>query len=437
MLTTLVLALLIQTSCVVVLLLYVRQKWMLSAGFVFVVTAWTYHAASEILNNIFPNRNAYRTLLTPEEIGTAALWCSAVMASFTAAYLLSRPYRTRYRVTPPDRIASVLDDWRILMFLAMPIYLLALSPTELRADGYWGSGMMEQFTVIVFVLTSLALTKHASWRYVTAVMCGQAVLLIFMGSRTTMWLTSIMFLASTIRRRQTDHLRLTAVAVGLVLAAGIVISAARATVGRDTLISDATSRAIGIRSGIRALSNPRDLIDTLLDDSVYRLDGNSFAALVVDRLQSGSGHLGSELVVVAARLAVPSFIFPSKMDLSVEGRNEKALIVTHFGLFRDIDYVPTLLSVLLATFGFVGGVGAGAVLGLGYGWADRRLSRSSSALVMLFSLGLLQCALQTEQAVVVYFVVFRGVMVIAVAAFLVDRLRVSLRKHAAVGVARA
>src|SRR5438105_7442519 len=69
MITTIVIALFIQTVCVLGLLLYVRQKWVASAGFIFVVTAWIYHAGSEILNNVFPGRNVYRMLVTSDQVG--------------------------------------------------------------------------------------------------------------------------------------------------------------------------------------------------------------------------------------------------------------------------------------------------------------------------------------------------------------------------------
>src|SRR5207248_9370569 len=87
MLTSTAIAILIQTVCIVAALLYVRRRWITSVGFIFVVTAWIYHAGSEILNNLLPGRNLYRTLVSAEQIGRSSLWCSAVLASFTVAYL--------------------------------------------------------------------------------------------------------------------------------------------------------------------------------------------------------------------------------------------------------------------------------------------------------------------------------------------------------------
>jgi hypothetical protein len=420
MLSSVVISTLLQTACLGAIVLCVRNRWASSAGFIFALTVWTYHSGSEILNQVFPGRNAYRGLISDVEVGTAALWCTAVVASFTVTYILSRPYRAHSRARASNAAPTVLDNWPVMVTVAGLLYIIAVSPSDIRGDSYWSSGVMDQFVILGVVLASLAVTKGASAR-AAPVMCAQGILLSFVGNRTAVVLSTLMFLSVTLRRDPKQGFRLTAAAVGLMISAALVISSARAVAGRGDLLSNASTRVGAIESGTRALTRPTDVIDGVIDDSVYRLDGNSFAAMVVDRLAHGFEPVGPALITNSARLAIPNFIFSSKMELPVEARNEKALIISHFGLFAGLDYVPTLISLMIASLGLAGGVGAGALVGIGYARADRYLARTSTPIALLLGLALVQCAAQIEQGFTTYFVAARGVLVIGIVAVLYDR----------------
>jgi len=429
---SLVLAIVLQTVAISVILYRLRGSWLRSGGFWFLLAAWLYHAGCEIANWFAPGWNPYRALVADAQVEQASIFAGFAMLAFACAYAVAwRPVASR--AVSPRSAKGILDDWRPLALAAIPLYLLALTPTADRQDlGYWASGLIDQFVIMTFVLLSLALsrakrTDHngagGSQRRVLLVLFVQSVALTFLGIRTAVGIALIMFLSGRSRYQdQRSLLKTSLVGFAVLLAAALAISASRATVGREDMTQGAATRARSLASGLSGLMNPGDLVGDLLADSVYRIDGNSFTALILDRLSSGVPPIGTQLITNTVLLAAPSVIYPAKLDLPLEVRNEKALIGSHFAFF-DMDYVPTLFTMLLASFGVIGAIAAAAAVGLGYALADRWLARRNSTYSTLLALGLIQCALQIEQGVVIYLIVLRGVLTIAIAAAVIDRFR--------------
>jgi len=431
--TTLLAAISLQTVALVIVVFRAGRSSMTTSGVVFLLMAWLYHGGAEIANVLAPGWNPYRQLVSEETIAAVSLMCGAAMCAFAIAYaLIYRPQQLS-RETIQRTPASVLDDWRLLSIVCLPLYILSLRPVENRPDlGYWASGLIDQFVILAFVLLSLALSKPV-WQPIAsvatagprslAILVVQSMALAMTGTRTAVGIALAMYISARARfLRARDRQKTLAFGAAVLFIAIIVISSSRDLAGRDAMVLGATNRGRSLAMGLASLLNPTAVNEGLLADSIYRIDGNSFTALILDGQNSGTPPLGMQLLINAALVSVPSAIFPSKLDLPVEARNEKAFIISQYSL-PAIDYVPTLFSMLLASFGMWGMVIAASVLGAGYATLDSWFSRFTSTRSIILSLGLVQCALQIEQGMAIYFIVFRGVLLIIFLASIVDWLR--------------
>ncbi len=84
-----------------------------------------------------------------------------------------------------------------------------------------------------------------------------------------------------------------------------------------------------------------------MNDTIYRFDGNSYGAMVLERQLGGYGFTGLNQVLATISYNLPSFLNPDKLQGDVYMRNEEAYQDVFYGLPEDVDYISDFWSILL------------------------------------------------------------------------------------------
>jgi hypothetical protein len=196
----------------------------------------------------------------------------------------------------------------------------------------------------------------------------------------------------------------------------VTISATRVVTQNHNLTGTASDRLSSLTEGFGSLvglsPNSSAVYEGIVDDFAYRVDGNSFGAMLYTRQSdgwapAGFGPLGSDL-----RLIVPSFLNPNKLGGDSSTVEEKASLVAHYGLQEGIDYIITTLTVVYGCFGATGLFLGAALLGVFFAAADRWLANRYTLSAALIGISAVTCIVTIEQGLRVYFVTARGLLVL-------------------------
>ena len=158
-------------------------------------------------------------------------------------------------------------------------------------------------------------------------------------------------LSATGRRLRYREALQSGILVALVV---LTISTARASVGREQLLGGVADRADGIVKGLALLASGKGAPD-LIDDFVYRFDGNTFPALISWQYERGFGPAGIWPFINDLWVAVPAFLNPSKYDADATRRNDQMYIISWFDLPEPerVSFVPTQLGILYGSVGVI------------------------------------------------------------------------------------
>jgi predicted PurR-regulated permease PerM len=223
-----------------------------------------------------------------------------------------------------------------------------------------------------------------------------------------------MVLSATLRHHARINSRQLAAMLSVVLALVVLISSSRTVVGRSTLSSDSASRVNALRAGIDRLTDSSQDSDDILDDFIYRLDGNAFGGLLYEGLARGGSPAALDPIFINLRLAIPSFLDQSKFDIEDAYLVEKSYLAGRFGMRHGIDYLAMTLCVVFGCFGqwglFLGSIVAGWLFAV----LDNWLQRSQSMFAVVAGFGISYSVLFSEQGMAVYFLTARAVLVLYV-----------------------
>ncbi len=424
------LGLALQLAALMVMRWAVQGNWTRHAGALLLLVAVAYHGATEVVQAIFPGRNPYRLYVTQEQIDRWVLLVSVALFVYALGYAATLGRRHRMTPASPVSVEGLSLKW--FSVVTVPLALLALQGFAFQAgnartslasaNDYLIGGLVLQFVVLLLaVCSALAIIRFGA-RWALAILLVESAFIATVGARSMVVIAAVMALYGAalagvrIPRKQL-------VAAGLVVVLlGMTISATRAVEGRTAFAADAepAERIAALGAGLAALPTSEGL-ESVLNDFVYRLDGNMFGARVLAALDRGAQPVGTRTLQNNLRLAVPSFLDPDKLRTSRLDRNEKDYFAGRFGLpsSSQTDVLPTVWGTMVGYGGPVVLMVLSLVLGLAVGLLDRWGIRGTTPLFFLLGLGIVQFVLSYERGWQAFFVGMRGVAVLICAVFIV------------------
>jgi hypothetical protein len=378
-------------------------------GGVLVVMLSIYHGATEIAQLIFPEHNMYRLLVAEAALHVWLIAAGASVFVLATAYVWTLSGGKRL---PLPTIASSRQQSLVpLLLIAVPSFAVVAAGSTAEGVGYWTAGLSWQMFLLAIVMAATTVVLRTPVQWTTVILVVEALLLGVLGSRLTVLAGFVMTAGSAIRAGRSFTLRHTALCLVVLGVVAVSVSATRAQAGREVFAGAVSTRVSSlIESGRAAVGDPEG--SALAHDFVYRFDGNSFPALMYQRYTEGYPPTGWETLLTNLYLSVPSAVYADKLSLSLDQRHEEALLVTRFSLPADVDFTPTMLAYLLSYQGLTGLLAASVVVGIVLAWLDAWALRTGTVWSELVSVGVAYCCVLTEQGTAVYFLTFRGVLVL-------------------------
>ncbi len=303
----------LQVVALLLILTRVRQRRLAYTGVVFIWMSLIYHGLTELAQIAYPGMNYYRTMVSQAKIDNWMMVISPAILIFAATYCLHvRPLsRQELEVSPGSALGLV--DWRWSIFIVVLLNLLVAGVLGRFNLGYWG-GLITETLPAISALMFLEFIQKMRGRYLSLVLLFQVGLGILSGTRSAIVFTLVVLLCVFVRSGVPIRWRSLfwpgLAGVFLMLA----ISGMRAEVGRFIYAEQTNRQRIGsLLAGIGSVLR-NGLAPEILQDYVYRFDGNAFSGLVVAGYDAGIKPAGWTPILNNFLLAVPSFLNPTKLE---------------------------------------------------------------------------------------------------------------------------
>ena len=399
-----------------------RRHWRratTTVGFWFLVACVLYHGVTELLQ-LAVGGSPYGELVS---MTGRLIWLVYVsLAILLFSFVFSQSLRKR-------KVKSVASVRRMLHgkteYLEFAICLAALVFCVAVIGGSSGRthfvvGIVAQYFLPLLITTSAMANVYTRCRLSILLVGLQVVAVLLMtDSRTTivMVIVAHFVLAHRHGLRHRRWLLFSGVIIGAILFLGI--SQKRATFGRDDRITQKERFE-------RLLKEIGNVDFAILRHSVIevagRIDGNSFAAIIVDALRiRKSEYVGMEPLWALARLAVPSFIDTEKHR---RGKilEDEGVIGEAYGFPPGIDYLPSLLGTVFSYYGEFSLVIGVIVLAIALGKIDTWLQSHYEPKAVLLWAQLFICFSLIEQGMRAIIVAFRGTLLLFLLFLAIDLL---------------
>ena len=410
-----VIGLALSTSGLLLVLFKGPKPRMASIGFIFLVMAFVYHAVGEVLQAAFPADALYRNwVASTEESAWAALVGGAILV-YSLAYVVTMR-SVKQRAAVPPIAEEGWPRWTTMTWLTLPILVTALFAAEFSSAqvSYLAGGLVSQYLVPGITMAAFLYLRQTRRPQVVLAMAAMMIALASLGQRMTVVAGLLMVAWALSLAGRPLRFRQTGVLIALLVFTMVSISSARAAVGREALKGSMSERVSALQVGVRSLGeNLQD--GAVLGDFVYRIDGNVWPAYVMRR-QPIDGVAPLTGLVDVVRSSIPSFVWKSKLQASVDKRDEEAFLDLHYGIPNPdlhpgsgLDWLPTVLGTAYAYGSAAGLLVFAAILGVGLAFADRRLHRRMTFTSVLIGLGLVWCAVGYEGDFQTIFLTMRGV----------------------------
>ncbi|MCG5445339.1 hypothetical protein NIE79_003788 [Micromonospora sp. NIE79] len=425
----------IQATSVVVVHLAIRGDWMRRPGALMLLVAVLFHGVTEVMQSLWPGRNFYRTYVGQGIIDDWVLLVSVAMAVYAGTYaLVVRQPRVRptSHAKPESGLAELRLPW--LLLLAAPLLVATwqgkgavqpLAPVNAGADIPERGGVLVdlagEFLVPVLAILGAVVLLRWGTRWLLPVLVAQSALLAMAGTRAMIVFAAVLTLVGAALHGVRPSRKQLAMLVVMVAAFTALISSTRAVAGREAFDAGqgGGDRLEALIDGAGTLHTAKSR-EAILDDVVYRFDGNVFGAQVYDSLRGSGQPVGLTTVGNNLAMLVPSILAPNKVGgRSLEQRSEEAYIDEAHGLSQHVDWLPTILGTGVAYYGPVGLILVALLLGLGVGFTERFVLGSRSTARVVLTIGLGQCALLYGSGPQTVITTLRMVVAIAVLMFLV------------------
>lgn len=277
---------------------------------------------------------------------------SIAMLAFTVAYLLTRPELALWRPRQVDRAAMAkILDWRIFAVACVPLVIITASGqgysdgTVTASDVSLTTNIVTTFFVIMIALASAGFLLRFGSRWFLPVLIVQSVLLAVAGERTPILMDALAvvfvlrFAGLPLSRR---HIAAAAI---LAVAGVFAITGVRSQQGRSIFYvnSGVSGRVTALGEGLfggPATAEPA--APGLVAQFAIRESGVNFAGAILQSVSDGQPRLSPQYVPESLLLAVPSFLWSSKLDLGT-GLDPAQQQINDFGL-QNINYIPGLVG---------------------------------------------------------------------------------------------
>lgn len=430
---TLLLALLLQGTAVVLLRCRLGRLWLRRPITILVLASVVYQGLTSVLLLMPSVRewDTYRNGIQSSTLDDATLIMSAGMLAFTVAYLLTKPERAH--ATPSGasipELARVLD-WRVLALCCVPLAVLTYAgrgyngTTSISPTTPTGTVLASSFFVLLVALTAFSLVLDQGRQWFVPALIGQSVILAAAGERLPVLADAIvltLLLCHAGIRPSTRQLRL---AAAVAVVAALAITGVRELGKRGVYEQDSSlgTRVSGLATGLDALGGPSPAGSPgQLAQTVTRLDGVAFAGAIMQAQSFGQPRLSAAYVPESLLIVVPSVLWPSKLT-HVGAVNPVALETADFGL-QNINFLPTLPGLYVGFLPPWALIALLATLGVLCGAAEAWLFRSHSVPRLVLIAGSAIAALSYEQGLPGMLVAFRPAVAIAGVAVAVGALR--------------
>ena len=357
-------------------------------------------------------------------IDSANLIMSAAMLAFTIAYLLTFPERT---ITPERRgvaeTAAKVLDWRLLACGVIPLTALTAAGRGYNDGTAAGHGtalatnLASTFFIVLIVLAAAAFLLRHGTRWFLPVLVIQSGLLAVAGERTPVITDSVALILMLRFAGVRVPIRQIMAAGLLTVMAFLAISGARVVYSRNLFYSNSgfAGRLTALSTGILAAGGSQGGPDTpgIVTQVAVRLSGVDFAGGILQSIGEGQPRLSPAYVPESMLLAVPSFIWRSKLAQGV-ALDPAQLQINDFGL-QQINFIPAMPGLyigfltppwLMVLFG---------LFGLAFGWFERWLLRECTPARLVLFAGAVSAALLYEAGVPTMLVQMRAALVLVIA----------------------
>lgn len=406
------LGLLAQLVAILIMALTLRKRATSSIGFLFVVMALIFHGFTEVAQLLFPGMNLYRNLTQGEDIDRWVLIAGFSIFLFVVGYVLGTR-RSKFKIEENQLYSkwnTGLPDWRFILALLAPLYLVSVSGAQGSDLGYWVTGLTQQFLTLGIPLVAVLYLLRSRGKGYLVVILLQSLVFILLGQRLYVvmgFLVVIIVIARYGIRIPPIQQWLLVFIVGLFV---LSITAMRLDTGRASFTDSGTTQRIdALSAGAQRLAEV-GVDSNLINDFVYRFDGNAYPAMILDIVSKGHDFAGFTPFVNNIFLAVPSFLNPTKLASTVETRNDKAYFTAFYGIPQVADFIPTVIGTLFFYYGVLSLFPAMIVGGWLFARLDIWLAQRFTFFTLLFSIGLTSATVLMEQGVAVYILTLRGVV---------------------------
>ncbi|RAO54517.1 hypothetical protein [Micromonospora saelicesensis] len=425
----------IQVTSVVMVHLAIRGDWMRRPGALMLLVAVLFHGVTEVMQSLWPDRNFFRTYVGQEVIDDWVLLVSGAIAVYACTYALV-VRQPRVRPTSHAKPEAGLEGLRLpwLLLLAAPLLVATwqgkgavqpLAPVNAGADIPERGGVLVDLAgeFLVPVMAILAAVVLVRWgtRWMLPVLVVESALLAMAGTRAMIVFAAVLTLVGAALHGVRPSRKQFAMLMVMVAAFTALISSTRAVAGREVFDAGqgGGQRLEALIDGAWELHTAKSR-EAILDDVVYRFDGNVFGALVYDSLRGSGQPVGLATVGNNLAMLVPSVVAPGKVGgRSLEQRSEEAYIDKAHGLSQHVDWLPTILGTGVAYYGPFGLILVALLLGLGVGFTERFALGSRNTTRVVLTIGLGQCALLYGSGPQTVITTLRMVVAIAVLMFVV------------------
>jgi hypothetical protein len=388
----------------------IRGEWLRRPGALLLVAAVIFHGLTEVMQAIWRDRNPFRVYVDQTAIDNWIMLVSVAIVIYGIAYGSVVVRRRRVPTPEPAPADPVLAGVSLPMLLALVAPLLVatwtgrgvlqpLAPGQADADIPERQGLLVdlagEFLVPLLAITgAVVLVRHGT-RWLIPVLGAQAAMLTVAGIRATIVIAGVLTLFAAALHGVRPGRRQVALIVVLLAAFTFLISSTRAVAGREAFDAgqDSGQRLVALLDGAGAIHTPQAR-EAILNDIVYRFDGNTFGALMLQGLGGHTAPVGLETMANNLAMLVPSLVLPGKVGgRTLEQRSEEAFLDRRFGLSQDVDWVTTIFGAGVTYFGPVGLMLLAALLGLAVAAAESAVLGTLTTTRAVVAVGLAQCAL--------------------------------------------
>ncbi|MGH3205630.1 MAG: hypothetical protein ACRDP5_26795 [Streptosporangiaceae bacterium] len=424
--TTLLAGLLTQAVSLTLLRHRVGRRWLLRPVGLFMVASSVNLGIAPVLLAIpsVSAQDGFAIGVKRSFTDQADLIMSVAMLAFTIAYLLTHPERVNGPSRPVNLAALTrVLDWRVLAVACVPMAVVTAAGRGYNDGSPASAGtsletnLVSTFFIVIIAAAAVALVLRHGTRWFLPVLIVQSLLLASAGERTPILgdglalIVVLIFTGIRLPRRQ-----LLAAAL-LAVVAMLAINGVRVQQGRDIFYTNSGlgSRISALGSGLFGGSSVNDAaMPGFVAQFASREAGVDFAGAILQSMSEGQPRLSAGYVPESLLLAVPSFLWKSKLALGT-GINPAQLQIDDFGL-QQINYIPGMVGTYIGMLSFPWLLLLFLFLGLVFGRFERWLLRECTPARVVLLTGTIASALLYEAGLPTIMVQMRAAAVLAVVA---------------------